>query len=366
MRRLVQSCRRRFRFMPYPTHLLPTTVVGSYPQPDWLVDRATLHHHGVPRAHAHDMWRVPGELLEQGHEHASILAIREMERAGIDIVTDGEIRRESYSNRFALALEGVDADNPGELRTQAGRVTKVPRVVGPIRRVAGVETRDAEFLRANATRATKITLPGPFTLSRQVQNDFYKDEEELAMDYAVAVNQELRALKATGVDVVQLDEPWVRTAPEQAIRYGIKAINRALEGIEGPTVVHLCFGYAAVVANKPSGYSFLPQLADTIADQISIEAAQPKLDLGVLADLSDKQIMLGVLDLGSADVETAEQVADRIRAGLRHVAAERLIPAPDCGMKYMPRERAFGKLQALAAGAAIVRHELAGGAPARR
>ena len=201
--------------MPYPTHLLPTTVVGSYPQPDWLVDRATLHHHGVPRAHAHDMWRVPDDLLEQAQDDATILAIREMERAGIDIVTDGEIRRESYSNRFALALEGIDADTPGELRTGTGRVTKVPRVVGPIRRVAGVETRDAEFLRDNATRATKITLPGPFTLSRQVQNDFYKDEEELAMDYAVAVNEELRALKATGVDVVQLDEPWVRTAPEQ-------------------------------------------------------------------------------------------------------------------------------------------------------
>ena len=233
--------------MSYPTHLLPTTVVGSYPQPDWLVDRATLHHHGVPRAHAHDMWRVPAALLEQAQDDATILAIRDMERAGIDIVTDGEIRRESYSNRFAMALEGIDGDRPGELTNKAGRITQVPRVVGPIRRVSGVETRDAMFLRDNATRATKITLPGPFTLSRQVQNDFYKDEEELAMDYAIAVNQELRALKATGVDVVQLDEPWVRTAPDKAIRYGIKAINRALEGIEGPTVVHVCFGYAAVV-----------------------------------------------------------------------------------------------------------------------
>jgi 5-methyltetrahydropteroyltriglutamate--homocysteine methyltransferase len=346
--------------MPYPTHLLPTTVVGSYPQPNWLVDRAALRHHGVPRAHAHDMWRIPDEVLEQAQDDATILAIRDMERAGVDIVTDGEIRRESYSNRFALALEGVDADTPGELRTGTGRMTKVPRVVGPIRRVAPVETRDADFLRESATRATKITLPGPFTLSRQVQNDFYRDDEELAMDYAVAVNQELRALKATGVDVVQLDEPWVRTAPEQAIRYGIKAINRALEGIEGPTVVHVCFGYAAVVAEKPSGYSFLAELADTTAQQISIEAAQPRLDLGVLRELAGKTIMLGVLDLNDPSVESAQTIAGRLRDGLRFVAAERLVAAPDCGMKYLARETAFGKLRSMAEGAAIVRRELAG------
>ena len=346
--------------MPYPSHLLPTTVVGSYPQPDWLVDRATLHHHGVPRTHAHDMWRIPAERLEQAQDDATILAIRDMERAGIDIVSDGEIRRESYSNRFALALQGIDAEAPGELRSHAGRVTKVPRVVGPIRRVVGVETRDAAFLRTNATRATKITLPGPFTLSRQVQNDFYQDEEELAMDYAVAVNAELQALKATGVDVVQLDEPWVRMAPEQAIRYGVKAINRALQGIEGPTAVHLCFGYAAVVAEKPSGYRFLGELGGTIAQQISIEAAQPRLDLGVLRELAGKTIMLGVLDLADPAVETAAAVADRIRDGLRYVAAEKLVAAPDCGMKYLPRQTAFGKLQAMAEAAAMVRRELAG------
>ena len=346
--------------MTYPTHLLPTTVVGSYPQPDWLVNRETLHHHGVPRTHAHDVWRVAEPFLEQAQDDGTILAIREMERAGIDIVTDGEIRRESYSNRFALALDGIDTDRPGEVRSSGGRVTPVPRVVGPIRRVAAVEQRDAEFLIGNTGHATKITLPGPFTLSQQVQNDFYKDEEEMAMDYAIAVNQELRALKATGVDVIQLDEPWVRTSPEKATRYGIKAINRALEGITGVTVVHLCFGYAAVVANKPSGYSFLPQLADTVATQISIEAAQPKLDLGVLRDLSGKTIMLGVLDLGDSMVETAETVAGRIRAGLKYVDAARLVPAPDCGMKYLSRDVAFGKLKAMADGAAIVRRELAG------
>jgi 5-methyltetrahydropteroyltriglutamate--homocysteine methyltransferase len=346
--------------MAYPTHLLPTTVVGSYPQPDWLVNRAALEKHGVPRTHAHEIWRIPEALLEQAQDDGSILAIREMERAGIDIITDGEIRRESYSNRFALALEGIDAEHPGEVRSQAGRVTPVPRVVSKIRRRAPVELRDVEFLLRQTDRATKITLPGPFTLSQQARNDFYRDEEEMAMDYAAAVNEELRDLKATGVDVVQLDEPWVRTAPDKAVRYGVRAINRALEGIAGPTVVHLCFGYAHVVHNKPSGYAFLSQLADTTAQQISIEAAEPNIDLGVLADLSGKQIMLGVLDLGSADVETAEQVAARIRRGLRHVDAERLIPAPDCGMKYMPRERAFGKLCALAAGAAIVRRELAG------
>ena len=346
--------------MTYPSHLLPTTVVGSYPQPDWLVNRETLHHHGVPRTHAHDVWRIEPALLEQAQDDGTILAIREMERAGIDIVTDGEIRRESYSNRFALALEGIDAEHPGAVLSSGGRSTPVPRVVGRIRRVAAVERRDAEFLLRNTGHATKITLPGPFTLSQQVQNDFYKDEEEMAMDYAIAVNQELRDLKATGVDVIQLDEPWVRTSPEKATRYGIKAINRALEGIEGVTVVHLCFGYAAVVANKPSGYSFLPQLADTVATQISIEAAQPRLDLGVLRELSGKTIMLGVLDLGDNTVETADTVAARIRAGLKFVDAVRLVPAPDCGMKYLPRDVAFGKLKAMVDGAAIVRRELAG------
>jgi 5-methyltetrahydropteroyltriglutamate--homocysteine methyltransferase len=346
--------------MAYPAHLLPTTVVGSYPQPDWLVDRAALEEHGVPRTHAHEIWRIVPPLLEQAQDDGTILAIRDMERAGIDIITDGEIRRESYSNRFALALEGIDAERPGEVRSQSGRVTPVPRVVGRIRRRAAVELRDVQFLLRQTDHATKITLPGPFTLSQQARNDFYRDEEEMAMDYAAAVNDELRDLKATGVDVVQLDEPWVRVAPDKAERYGVRAINRALEGITGPTVVHLCFGYAHVVHNKPSGYAFLPQLAETTAQQISIEAAQPNIDLGVLADLSGKQIMLGVLDLGSTQVETPEEVAARIRRGLQHVAAERLIPAPDCGMKYMPRERAFGKLCALAAGAAIVRRELAG------
>ena len=344
--------------MPLPAHLIPTTVVGSLPQPDWLVDRARLHHHGVPRVGAADIWRIPPALLEAAQDDATILAIRAQERAGIDIVTDGEIRRESYSNRFALALEGIDAAHPGEVRSAGGRATPVPRVVGRIRRAAPVERRDALFLRANTDRATKITLPGPFTLSRQVQNEFYADPAELAMDYAIAVNAELHALKAAGMDVVQLDEPWVRTAPEAAGAYGIAAIDRALEGIEGPTVVHLCFGYAAVVQDKPSGYSFLPQLAACRARQISIEAAQPKLDCGVLAELADKTILLGVLDLGDPAIETAATVAARLRAGLRYVAAERLIAAPDCGMKYLPHAVALGKLRALAAGAALVRAEL--------
>jgi 5-methyltetrahydropteroyltriglutamate--homocysteine methyltransferase len=347
--------------MSYPTHLLPTTVVGSYPQPDWLVNRSALEKHGVPRTHAQDIWRIPADLLEQAQDDGTILAIRDMERAGIDIITDGEIRRESYSNRFALALEGIDAEHPGEVRSQQGRVTPVPRVVGKIRRRAAVEVRDVEFLLGQTEHSTKITLPGPFTLSQQAKNEFYKDEEEMAMDYAAAVNAELRDLKATGVDVVQLDEPWVRTSPEKAARYGVRAINRALEGIEGPTVVHVCFGYAAVVpGKKPSGYGFLAELGDTVAQQISIEAAQPRLDLGVLRELAGKTIILGVLDLGDAIVETASVIADRIRDGLRYVAAEKLIPAPDCGMKYLARDIAFGKLKALTDGAAIVRRELAG------
>jgi len=345
--------------MPYPTHLLPTTVVGSTPQPEWLVDKTALHKHGVPRTHVPDIWRIPEPFRTSAQDDATILAIRDMERAGIDIVTDGEIRRESYSNHFALALDGIDAESLGTL-DRGHRTTPVPRVVGRVRRRGAVELRAAEFLLRNTDRATKVTLPGPFTMSQQASNEFYADEAEMAMDYAAAVNEELRELKTAGVDVVQLDEPWVRTAPEKATRWGITAINRALQGIEGPTVVHLCFGYAAVVEDKPSGYTFLPQLADCVARQISIEAAQPRLDLGVLSELAGKSILLGVLDLGDAEVETAEVVAARLRDGLRYVAPEKLIAAPDCGMKYLPRETAFGKLKALAEGAAIVRRELAG------
>ena len=346
--------------MSYPAHLIPTTVVGSYPQPDWLIDRSALEHHGVPRVHAHEIWRVPEPQLRDAQDDATIVAIGEMERAGIDIVSDGEIRRESYSNYFGLALEGLDTVNVGSVIGANGRATPVPRVTGRIRRKGPVERRDAEFLLAHARHATKITVPGPFTLAQQAQNEFYSDEAELAMDLAAAVNEELRELKATGVDVVQLDEPWVRAAPDKATRYGVAAINRALDGIPGPTIVHICLGYGHLVRNKPSGYAFLPQLADSIAAQISIEAAQPRLDLGVLKDLSAKTILLGVLDLGDRTVETAEIVAERLRAGLKHIAPERLVAAPDCGMKYLPREVAFGKLKALAEGAAIVRRELAG------
>ena len=345
--------------MPLPTHLLPTTVVGSYPQPDWLVDRQMLSK-VVPRTRLHELWRIPEPFLEQAQDDATLLAIRDMERAGIDIITDGEIRRESYSNRFATALEGVDNERPGEIVSRTGQKTPVPRVVGPIRRTRAVERRDMEFLRANTERPAKITLPGPFTMGQQAMDEHYRDPEALAMAFAAAVNEELKDLQAAGADVLQLDEPWLRNDPEAAKRYAVKAINRALEGITVPTVVHLCFGYAAVVAGstKPSGYSFLPGLAGTIAKQISIESAQPKLDLGVLKDLAGKKIMLGVLDLNDPAIETPEQVAARIRAGLKYVPAENLVPAPDCGMKYLPRATAFGKLKSLAAGAAIVRAEL--------
>lgn len=341
--------------------LLPTTVVGSYPQPAWLVDQAVLRKNNVvPRVRLKEIWRVAEDALELAQDDATLIAIRDMERAGIDIITDGEMRRESYSNRFALALEGVDVDTPAMVSGRMGKPTPVPRVVGALRRRHPVEVRDMQFLRANTDRRAKITLPGPFTLSMQAHDEHYGDEEALAMAYAEVVNAEAKDLIAAGADVIQLDEPWLQARPEQAKRYGVKAINRALEGVGGTTVVHLCFGYAAVVTEKPSGYSFLPQLSDSTATQISIEAAQPKLDLGILSDLSNKTIMLGVLDLGTEEVETAEMVAARIRAGLRHVPAERLVAAPDCGMKYMPRARAFAKLKALADGAAIVRHELAG------
>ncbi|MDF3063249.1 MAG: xecA1 2 [Microvirga sp.] len=339
--------------------VLPTTVVGSYPQPDWLVNREMLSK-TVPRTRMKELWRVEERFLEQAQDDATALAIRDMEEAGIDIVTDGEIRRESYSNRFATALEGMDIDNPGQVVARGGRVTEVPRIVGKIRRSRPVERRDMEFLRRRTRRVAKMTLPGPFTMSQQAKNEFYRDTEELVLDLAAAVNEEARDLVAAGADIIQLDEPWVRNDPEAARRYALKGINRALEGIAVPTIVHLCFGYAAVVPGetKPSGYSFLAELAECDADQISIEAAQPKLDLGILKDLAGKTILLGVLDLGDSRPETADIVAERIRAGLKHVAPERLVPAPDCGMKYLTRELAFAKLQALATGAAKVRAEI--------
>jgi 5-methyltetrahydropteroyltriglutamate--homocysteine methyltransferase len=334
---------------------LTTTVVGSYPQPDWLVDRAMLAK-GVPRVRLRDMWRIPEPLLEQAQDDATVVAIRDMERAGIDIISDGEIRRESYSNYFATALDGVDTEHPGVIRNRTGVETVVPRVVGRIRRTTPVELRDMQFLRRHTEHRAKITLPGPFTMAQQAQNEFYASVEEMAMDFAAAVNAEARDLEAAGADVIQLDEPWLRNDPEAAGRFAVPVINRALEGLTVPTALHLCFGYAAVVrGQKPAGYSFLPQLAETIAAQISIEAAQPRLDLGVLADLSAKTIILGVIDLGDPAVESVEQVATRIRAALRYVTPERLIPAPDCGMKYLPRETAFGKLQALSAAARLVR-----------
>jgi len=338
--------------------LLPTTVVGSYPQPNWLVDRDMLSK-SVPRVRM-NIWRIQEPWLDAAQDDATILAIRDMERAGIDIVTDGEIRRESYSNRFATALAGIDSARPGEVRSRANRVTPVPRVVGPIRRVGPVEVRDMQFLRANTVRGAKITLPGPFTLSQQAINEFYADPDEMVMDYAAAVNAEARDLEKAGADVIQLDEPWLRQDPAAAKRIAVKVINRALEGLKVTTVVHLCFGYAAVVPGetKPVGYSFLPELADCTADQISIEAAQPRLDLGVLRDLAPKTVMLGVLDLADPTAESPGLVADRIRAALKYLPADKLVPAPDCGMKYMPRPLAFAKLKALADGAALVRAEL--------
>ena len=338
--------------------ILPTTVVGSYPQPDWLIDRKLLGTM-VPRVRMPEIWRVPAPWLEQAQDDATLLAIRDMERAGIDIVTDGEMRRESYSNRFATALEGVDVDNPATITGRAGKPSRVPRITGRIRRRHPVEVRDVEFLRANTDRMIKITLPGPFTMSRQAKNEFYDDEEELVMDFAAAVNEEAHDLKRAGADVVQLDEPWIETAPEVAQRYALKAIDRAFAGVPGTTALHMCFGYAQLVHDKSRGrYAFLEPLADSRADQISIEAAQPRLDLGVLKCIARQSVILGVLDLGTPAIESAEEVAARIRGGLEHVPAERLIPAPDCGMKYLQRTTAFGKLQALVEGAAIVRREL--------
>ncbi len=339
--------------------LLPTTVVGSYPQPDWLVDRQMLGSRLPPRVRAREIWRVPPEFLEQAQDDATVVAIRDMERAGIDIVTDGEIRRESYSNRFATALEGMDLDNPGTALDRTGHANPVPRVVGPIRRTRPVEQRDVEFLRASTDLPIKATLPGPFTMSQQAQDDHYGDEEALAMALAEAVNEEVRDLFAAGADIVQLDEPYLQARAEKAARFAIKAINRALEGIEGTTALHTCFGYAHIVHNRPGGYPFLEELADTKARQISIEAAQQNVDLGVLKSLGGKTMIVGVLDLAdNSRVEDVDTVVNRIKHALRFVDAERLVLAPDCGMKYLPRDTAFGKLAAMTQAAEKVRAEL--------
>ncbi len=337
--------------------MLPTCLVGSYPQPEWLIDRAKLSKM-VPRIRAEDLWLVPAEHLEAAQDDATILAIRDQERAGLDIISDGEQRRESYSNRFATALEGVDVDNPGMALSRMGRPLKVPRIAGPIRRRGPVEVRDVKVLRANTERKIKATMPGPFTMSRQAEDSYYRDEEAVAAAFADAVNAEIKDLFAAGADVVQIDEPWMQQYPDQARAYGLKALNRALDGVTGTIAVHLCFGYAAVVYDKPTGYSFLAELENCKAQQISIEAAQPHLDLEVLRKLPSKTIILGVIDLADPAIETPDVVAGRIRGALAHVAAERLVIAPDCGMKYLPREVAFGKMKAMVDGTAIVRHEI--------
>jgi len=339
--------------------LLPTMLVGSLPQPEWLIDRAKLAGRFPPRVRARELWRVPEPFLAEAQDDATIVAIRAQEEAGLDIVTDGEIRRESYSNRFATALAGVDLDNPGTALDRSGHPNPVPRVVGPIRRLRPVEVDDLRFLKAHTTRQVKITVPGPFTMAQQAQIDAYGGSRELAaMDYAAAVNEEIRDLFAAGADVVQIDEPYMQARPEEARAYGLKALNRALEGVTGTTAVHICFGYAAIIHARPEAYSFLPELAGCSCRQVSIETAQSNLDCSVLATLPGKKIVLGVIDLSTHEVETPETVAARIRRALPYVAAENLIVAPDCGMKYLPRESAIGKMKSMVAGAAIVRAEL--------
>jgi 5-methyltetrahydropteroyltriglutamate--homocysteine methyltransferase len=338
--------------------VLPTTLVGSYPQPGWLVDKSKLLGSAPPRVRLKEVWRVPEAELEAAQDDATRLAIRDQELAGIDILTDGEIRRESYFNRFATALSGIDLDRPGEVTSRTGRKVHVPRVVGPIRRERPVVVRDAQFLRSETARPIRMTVPGAFTLAKLAQDEYYRDFGRLVDAYAAAVNAELRDLKAVGVDVVQLDEPYLQANPEDAAKHGVRAIDLALEGIAGPTAVHLCFGYAYVVSGKPGGYSYLPELNACRADQISIEAAQPRLDPAVLRQLSAKTVIYGVLDLGTHTVETPETVAGRIRAALAHAPAARLVLAPDCGMKYLPRDVALGKLKAMVAGAKIVRTEI--------
>ncbi|MDH5212460.1 MAG: 5-methyltetrahydropteroyltriglutamate--homocysteine methyltransferase [Betaproteobacteria bacterium] len=339
--------------------LFPTTLVGSYPQPEWLLDRSKLLSRLPPRVRAKELWKIPPELLAEAQDDATIVAIKAQEEAGLDIITDGEIRRESYSNRFATALEGVDIDKPGTAMDRAGKPVPVPRIAGRIRRKHPVEVEDLKFLKKHTARKVKMTVPGPFTMLQQAQNDFYKSDEEAAMDYAVAVNEEIRDLFAAGADIVQVDEPYMQARPEKAREYGLKVLNRALEGIAGTTAVHICFGYAAVVHKRPSGYSFLPEFAGCSCRQVSIETAQSNLDCSVLAQLPGKSIMVGCLDLNDLTVETPQQIAARIKRALPYVPKEHVILAPDCGMKYLPRDVADGKLRAMVAAARLLRAELA-------
>ena len=338
--------------------LLPTSLVGSYAQPEWLIDRKKLAGRFPPRVRAEELWRVGAEWLGEAQDDATRLAIHDQERAGLDIVTDGEMRRESYSNRFATALEGVDVDNPGTALDRSGHPNPVPRIVGKVRRKHPVEVEDVKFLRANTSRTIKMTVPGPFTMSQQAQNDFYKDEGEMALDYAAAVNAEIKDLFAAGADVVQIDEPYMQARPEKARQFGLQAFNAALDGVTGTTAVHICFGYAAVIHARPPGYSFLPEFANSPVKQVSIETAQSGLDCAVLEKLPGKTIILGTFDLSDMNIETPETVAARIRRALPHVPAERLVIAPDCGLKYLPRATAYGKMRAMVEGAEIVRREL--------
>jgi 5-methyltetrahydropteroyltriglutamate--homocysteine methyltransferase len=338
--------------------LFPTSLVGSYPQPDWLIDRARLAGRFPPRVRALELWRVEPAYLQEAQRDATILAIRAQEQAGLDILTDGEARRESYSNRFATALDGVDIDNPGTALDRSGHPNPVPRVTGPVRRRHPIEVEDVKFLRANTDRTVKITVPGPFTMAQQAQDDYYGSTEALAMGYAEAVSEEVADLFAAGADIVQLDEPYLQARPEPARQYGVKVINRALEGATGTTAVHLCFGYAAIIHDRPAGYSFLPELAACACDQISIETAQSGLDCEVLSTLDGKTVILGVLDLNDLTVETPDVVVERVRRALPYVPAERLVLAPDCGMKYLPRDVAFGKLSAMTQAATRLRAEL--------
>ena len=335
--------------------LFPTTIVGSFPQPDWLIDREKLAGRFPPRTRARELWRIPPQYLEQAQNDATLIAIRAQEEAGLDIVSDGEIRRESYSNRFATALDGVDLDNPGTALDRSGHPNPVPRIVGPIRRRHAVEVDDLKFLRANTTRMVKITVPGPFTMLQQAQNDFYASEEEAAMDDADAVNAEIKDLFAAGADVVQIDEPYMQARPEKARLYGLKALNRALDGVSGTTAVHICFGYAAIIHERPSGYSFLPELAQCSCQQVSIETAQSHLDCSVLQSLAGKRVMVGCIDLADPAVESVDTIVQRIERALPFIAPENVILAPDCGMKYLPRETAVGKLRAMVEAAKVLR-----------
>jgi 5-methyltetrahydropteroyltriglutamate--homocysteine methyltransferase len=340
------------------TRLLPTTIAGSLPKPAWLATPEVLW---AP-------WRLAGEQLAEGKRDAVLLALRDQEAAGIDIVGDGEQSRQHFVHGFLAGIEGVDMTRRRRIPIRAGRYeADCPTVTGPIRRPAPVHAEEARFARAHTAHRLKFTLPGPMTIVDTVADEHDGDRVRLAMAFARVLNEEARELAALGVDVVQIDEPAFNVYMDEVRDWGIAALERAVDGVACTTAVHVCYGYGieANIAWKRSlgdewrQYELtFPHLARSRIDQVSLECANSRVPMSLLSLLDGKDVLAGCIDVASTHVETPEEVAGVIREALRHVAPERLQPCTNCGMAPLPREVARAKLRALAAGAALVREEL--------